>query len=272
MRLHALMPLVCIDLETTGLSLETDRVVELAAIRVAPDGQRKVAARVNPGCPIPAEATAVHGITDADVAEAPTFAAVLPELEALMADARALVTFNGRRFDLPMLSEEVRRTGKVPSWEDELGTVNLPVLDVRDLDMALRPRTLAGVYAFWTMKTELSGAHSAEADALATLEVLSEMAPHGAHPDWASPQHLQELATPEDQRGALDSAGWFVRTQSGTAFARGKHKGALLRDVLANDRSYLTWMLDTAGDIPPAVKRRVRTALDWKRSAQPRAS
>jgi len=265
-------PYVGLDLETTGLRLGVDRIVQLALVRVEADGSRvPFKTLVNPEMPIPAAASAIHGITDEMVRGAPSLQDVMPMVDVMLGGAMALVVFNGRRFDVPFLQEELLRIGA----DDP--TAGAPVVDVRDVDMVLRPRTLAGVVEDWCQRPHVD-AHDALEDVQATLSALDAMLEHGrpwrlpalssAGPDF-NPFDLEAQSRPESERDAVDPWGWFVRTPGDEVrFGKGKHgpkagaPGATLEDVAERHPDYLQWMLHKAEDIPPPVKRMVEAALD----------
>lgn len=183
-------PLVFIDLETTGVSPVTDRIVELAMIKVHPDGRREtITRRVNPGVPIPPESSRLHGITDADVAAAPVFARIADEVRAFIGDAD-LAGFNIHRFDLPVLPRELADAGR-PLAMDGRAVVDAQVIYHRRV-----PRDLAAAYRLYCGK-ELVGAHGAAADIEACVEVLE--AQLAVYPDLPrTPQGLAERFAPRD--------------------------------------------------------------------------
>ena len=252
--LKLVRPLVCFDLETTGTDTERDHIVQIGLIRVEPDGgRRSYESLVNPGRPIPPAATKVHGITDDDVRDQPSFAALLAEIEPLLTGAD-LAGFNSIRFDLPLLEAELRRAGS-----------RLDLSQVRNLD-AMRifhfkePRNLAAAYRFYCAK-ELTDAHSALADATATLEVLDAQIAH--YDDLpADPEALYPICDP-DAGQYVDRTRKFVWNDQGEAtFTFGKVKGKTLREVTAEpaSRGYLEWMLKQ--DFSEDIKAIVRDALD----------
>ncbi len=158
-------PIVFFDLETTGTDPAWDRIVEIAVLRIEPDGRSEVRARrVNPERPIPPEATAVHGIRDEDVREAPTFRQIARSLLAFIGDAD-LAGYNLRRFDLPLLERELRACGL------DLGVSRRWVVDVMTIFHKKEPRDLEAAVRFY-LRREHEGAHGAEADVLAAAEVL----------------------------------------------------------------------------------------------------
>lgn len=227
-------PLVCLDLETTGTDLQRDRIVEIALVRVEPDGTRQeFVARVNPGIAIPFDATRVHGIADADVREAPRFAEIAPQVAALLEGAD-LAGFNTGRFDVPLLLAEFERAG-----------VNLDLAGRRHLDAcvifhAKERRDLTAAYAFYCGKTH-EGAHSALADARATLEILDGQL--ARYPDLPRDiDGLHKVSNPHEGR-YIDRTRKFEWTAGNEpAVAFGRHRGRPLREVVADDRGYLEWI------------------------------
>jgi DNA polymerase-3 subunit epsilon len=183
-------PIVFVDLETTGVSPVADRIVELSLIKVHPDGRREtMTRRVNPGMPIPQEASRIHGITDADVVAAPPFAATADEVLAFIGTAD-LAGFNIVRFDLPILHRELAVAGRRLEMEGRA------VVDAQVIYHRKVPRDLAAAYRLFCGK-ELVGAHTAEADIEACLEVLD--AQLAAYPDLPrTPRALHEQFTPRD--------------------------------------------------------------------------
>ena len=165
MKLQLERPIVVFDLETTGVQITRDRIVEISILKVHPDGEEETKTRrINPGIPIPPEATQVHGISDADVADCPTFAQVARSLYQWI-DGCDVVGFNSNRFDVPMLVEEFLRAGIAVDFADRW------FVDVQTIFHKMERRTLEAAYRFYCDKV-LDNAHSAEADTRATYEVL----------------------------------------------------------------------------------------------------
>lgn len=245
-------PLAFLDLETTGLRVGEDRIVELALIRIAPNGDvTEKVRRFNPGMPIPPEATAVHGITDEDVADKPAFSARARSLSQLL-EPCDLAGFNLRRFDLPMLLAEFRRAG-----------ISFLVGDRRILDVQLifhreEPRDLSAAVRFY-LDRELEDAHSALADIRATTAVLGaqlDKYPHLPRDVEGLDRYCDDIRpfeTPLQQWFEEGSAGEFT-------FRRGKHGGRTLEWVARNHPDYLDWMCGL-GDLDDEVKEKVRDAL-----------
>lgn len=222
-------PLAVLDLESTGTDPATDRVVELAVLTLRPDGSAEpYATRVHPGRVIPAAATAVHGITDADVRGAPTFAAVAPDLVRRLAGCD-LAGFGLTGFDLPLLCAECARAG-VP-----FDLAGRAVLDALAVYRRHEARTLSAAVAFY-LGRDHAGAHGAAADAAAAAAVLDAQVGRYGLP--ADPAALHASLA------EVDAAGKFRRgAGGGPVFAFGKHAGRPLADVARTDPGYLAWVL-----------------------------
>lgn len=245
-------PLAFFDLETTGLSIQEDRIVEMALIKVLPSGDvLERVRRFNPGIPIPPEATAVHGITDEDVADEEPFQRRARSLARLLDDSD-LAGFNIRRFDVPFLLAEFRRVG-VPF--DVRGR---RLIDMQTIFHREEPRDLSAAARFY-LDREHAEAHTALGDIRTSAAVLSAQLERYGH----LPRDLDGLHGYCDEhapfRTALDR--WFEETEAGLLFRRGKHKGRLLEDVARHESDYLGWMLG-ADDMDEEVLEVVRGALD----------
>ncbi len=246
-------PLTFFDLETTGIDVDNDRIVQLALIRVEPDGSRTTfSSLVDPQRPIPPAAIAVHGITDAMVKGQPTIAQLRARLEPLLAGAD-LGGYNSIRFDAPLLQAELRRAGS------ELDLRGARHVDAMVIFKLMEPRNLAAAYRKYCDK-ELVGAHSALADTEAALEVLdAQVAFYEAVP--ADVDALHALCNPDEGR-YVDRGRKFVWNEDGRAvFTFGKHNGEVLDEVAADarKRGYLEWMLGK--DFSEEVKGILREAL-----------
>ncbi|HEV3385374.1 MAG TPA: 3'-5' exonuclease [Gemmata sp.] len=223
-------PLAVVDLESTGVDPVTDRVVEVAILKLLPgNGEEWYHRRVNPGIPIPAAATAVHRIADPDVIDAPPFAAIADELFKLL-DSCDLAGFGIAFFDLLLLHAEFSRAGL------SFRIAGRRIIDVLTLYRRLQPRDLASAVRDY-LGREHHDAHSAIADALATAEILNrQISRHGL------PTTVAELHTILVE---VDIAGRFRRDSAGrVVFAFGKHTGRELEKVAVTDPGYLKWMLD----------------------------
>lgn len=247
-------PLVCFDLETTGTDVATDRIVQIAMVRVEPGGKRTtLSTLVNPQRPIPPQATAVHGIKDEHVRSAPSFSQLRAEVEEFIGGAD-LAGYNLVKFDLPLLEAEVRREG------GRLDLREVRLIDPMVIFKRQERRDLSAAMMFYCER-EHQGAHSAEADTLATLDVLdAQLARYDDLPrDVAG---LHEFCN-EGHEKFVDRSRRFRWTDTGeAAFNFGKHEGRTLADMVKNprDRGYLEWMLGK--DFPEEVKSILRDALD----------
>jgi len=236
------------DLETTGVDVETDRIVEISVLRVDPDGSFETRTRrVNPERPIPPEATAIHGIRDEDVRDESPFRELAGPLLKFLGDAD-LAGFNIQRFDVPLLDREFRDCGR------DLGVAQRRIVDAMTVFHRKEPRDLTAAVAFF-LGREHAGAHSAEADVVATAEVLQ-----------AQLERYSDL--PRTVNGldgwlrgdAVDRDGKFVWQNGEVVFAFGKKRGQRLRDVAAVERDYLQWMCHA--DFPAETRAIVRRALE----------
>jgi DNA polymerase III subunit epsilon len=257
-------PLVCFDLETTGTDVQRDRIVQIALIRLEPSGERRVfETLVNPGIKIPPAATAVHGIDDALVRDAPGFSVILPEVERML-DGADLSGFNVARFDLPLLEAEIVRHG---------GRVDLSrvrVIDAMTIFHRQEPRHLEAALRFYCDR-ELEGAHSALADAEATLAVLD--AQLGRYPELPRDAGGLHAYCSEGNDRYLDRTRKLAWNDAGeAALSFGKHRGRTLRELVELDRqsgdSYLRWMVRD-GDFSPEVKQIVLEALNGRLPSRP---
>ena len=246
-------PLAIFDLETTGIDVDRDRIVQIAIIRVEPGGTRRTFnTLVNPERPIPAEATRVHGIKDSDVAHAPTFAQIRREVEELLQDAD-LGGFNSIRFDTPLLQNELRWSGSTLDLGQALQ------VDAMRIFHAKEPRTLEAAMRFYCGE-DMTNAHSALADTEATLAVLD--AQLGRYDDLPRDiEALHKFCNP-DQGRFVDRTRKFVWTDEGqAAFTFGKLKGKTLQQAVQGEsRGYLEWMLNK--DFSEEVKDILRKALE----------
>ncbi len=243
MKLNITKPVMFFDLETTGTNIMTDRVVEISMIKVMPDGtdiQRTL--RVNPERHIPEEATAVHHITDEDVADKPTFKQIAADL-AKSFEGCDIAGFNSNRFDVPMLSEEFARAGV------DFDFRRPRYIDVQTIFHKMEQRTLAAAYRFYC-DADLEGAHSANADTRATYEVL--MAQLDRYSDL--PNDIDALAEYSSQNRNVDLMGRLVYDDKRREVINfGKYKGQLAEDVLRRDPGYFSWVQQ--GEFPSDTKR-----------------
>ncbi len=243
MNLQLKRPIVVFDLETTGTNITQDRIVEISMIKVLPDGKEpiKETRRVNPGMPIPAEATGVHHITNEDVKDCRTFNEQAKEI-AKFFEGCDIAGFNSNKFDLPLLSEEFSRAG---IWFD---FTKHRFIDVQTIFHKKEQRTLVAAYKFYCDK-DLTNAHSAMADTAATLEVLEAQLER--YPDL--PCDVEGLAAFSSQNRNVDLMGRLVYNEKGEEVINfGKYKGRVAEEVLRTDPGYFSWIL--GGDFPQDTK------------------
>lgn len=262
--LHLKRPLVIFDLETTGTDLSKDRIVEIAMIKVHPDGtiekkpeQRGAEHRllINPAMPIPLETSMIHGIYDEHVADKPTFKQYAKSMAAFL-DGCDLGGYNSNRFDVPFLAEEFLRAG----IDFDLEGRNL--IDVQNIFHKMEQRTLRAAYKFYCGKT-IEGAHEALPDTEATLEVL--LAQLERYKDTVVdvsddetvgpvPQDMEALGAFCQRQPFADPAGRFVYDDHGNVlFNFGQHKSKLVKDVLTANPGYFGWMM--GADFPEYTKK-----------------
>lgn len=238
-------PVAFIDLETTGVNLSTDRIVEIAIIKVLPNMERQVKRKlINPEMPIPAASSDIHGITDDMVKDAPTFKQAANEIKQYLENSD-LGGYNSNRFDIPMLMEEFLRAGL------DVDLTDRRMIDVQHIFYSMEPRTLTAAYKFYCQK-ELVDAHSAEADVQATIDVL-----------LAQLQRYEQLGDSVDSiLGAIgedkiiDYARRFSYDDNGVEiFNFGKYKGRPVLQVLKAEPQYYDWMM--RGDFPLHTKKKL---------------
>lgn len=246
-------PMAFVDVETTGLSVTNDRIVELSVVIVYPTTSLTPpltkTRRLNPTVSIPADVTAVHGITDADVAGQPTFREIAKGLWALL-DPCDLAGFGIRRFDLPILRAEFRRCGMA------LDHTTRRIVDLQFLFHHREPRDLAAAVAFY-LGREHTRAHSAEGDTLVLLELLEEQLRR--YPDIPCELDALNAACDEFQPFRTEVEAWFGDDLETPVFQRGRHKDKSLGWVLENYADYIGWMLGSAEDMDPEVKEFIRS-------------
>jgi len=243
MELKLVKPICFFDLETTGVNVAQDRIVEISILKVHPNGNKESFTwKVNPTIPIPKEASKIHGITDEMVANEPTFKELAPKVQALLKDSD-LGGYNSNRFDIPLLAEELLRA------DIEMDLKKANAVDVQTIFHKREKRTLEAAYKFYCDKT-LEGAHSAEADTLATYEVLKSQLDRYSDLENSIP----ELAMYSAHKSFADFAGYIAFNANGKeVFAFGKHKGALVEDVLEKEPGYFGWLLNA--DFPLYTKK-----------------
>ncbi|WP_026753257.1 3'-5' exonuclease [Sediminibacter sp. Hel_I_10] len=248
MQLNLSKPICFFDLETTGINISKDRIVEISILKVHPNGKEETyTKRVNPEMKIPAEVTLVHGISDEDVADAPTFKDISKEVYHIVKDSD-LAGFNSNRFDIPVLAEEMLRA------EIDFDMKNTKSIDVQTIFHKMEQRTLSAAYKFYCDKN-LDDAHSAEADTKATYEVLKSQLDR--YDDLENDASF--LAEFSSRKRFADFAGFIAYNKKDEeCFAFGKHKGKLVTEILDKEPGYFGWLLNA--DFPLYTKK-VLTAI-----------
>jgi len=248
MELNLRKPLVILDLETTGVNIASDRIVESSALKVSPGGAEEwLTMRLNPGIPISPEATRVHGITDADVANEPHFKDVAKRIAAFL-EGCDLAGFNSMKFDIPILCEEFLRVNV------DFNPARHRYVDVQVIFHKKEQRTLSAAYKFYCDR-ELENAHSSKADTAATYEILK--AQLDRYTDLEN--DIDKLSSFSAFNNNADLAGRIVFNEQGLeVFNFGKHKGKPVEQVFREEPSYYSWMMN--GDFPLNTKQ-VITAI-----------
>jgi DNA polymerase III, epsilon subunit and related 3''-5'' exonucleases len=243
MKLNLKRPVVFFDLETTGVDPAKDRIVEISLVKVMPNGDEEIKTRrVNPGMHIPEQASAIHCIYDDDVKDEPRFEQVAKSL-AVYIDGCDLAGYNSNKFDIPVLVEEFLRAGV------DVDLKKRKFIDVQNIFHKKEQRTLVAAYKFYCDK-ELEQAHSAEADTLATYEVLK--AQLDRYPDLQN--DMEFLAAYTEQNACADYAGRILYDKDGVeVFGFGKHRGKPVAQVFRDEPSYYSWMIE--GDFPQYTKK-----------------
>lgn len=242
-------PLVFIDLETTGVNLSTDRIVEIAMVKVLQDGTKLVKQKIiNPQMPISKSSSEIHGITDEKVKDAPTFKEVANELKQFIENAD-LSGYNSNRFDIPLLMEEFLRAGIA------IDITNRKMVDVQHIFHMMEKRTLGAAYKFYCEK-ELDGAHSAETDATATWEILEAQLARYTNLG----NTLESILQFTGEEKFVDFARRFIMENDVEVFNFGKHKGRPVCEVLKAEPQYYDWMMK--GDFPLHTKQKLTEILN----------
>ncbi len=252
MKLNLTRPLAVFDLETTGTNITSDRIVEIAIIKIQPDGtEENYCKRVNPTIPIPAEISAIHGIFVKDVEGLPTFKDLAPEIVAFIDDAD-LAGYNSNKFDIPVLAEELLRA------EMPFDVSNRHFVDVQNIFHKMEQRTLAAAFQFYCSKT-IENAHSALYDAKATWEVLqSQLIKYN---ELNGDVHFLSEFSRANTYQFLDFAGRLAINDKGEAIYNfGKHKGKTIKEVMKTEPGYYGWMLDA--DFPLYTKNCLRKEME----------
>jgi DNA polymerase-3 subunit epsilon len=243
MELKLTRPLAFFDLETTGIDIVKDRIVEISILKINPDQSRDIKTiRINPTVPIPKNTSAIHGIYDEDIKDAPTFKDVAKSL-AKFIEGCDLAGYNSNKFDIPLIAEEFLRA------EVDFDVRKRKFIDVQVIYHKKEQRTLSAAYKFYCQK-EIENAHSAEADILATYEVLKSQLE--VYPDLEN--DVDFLSKYSHHMPTADFAGRIALDKNGAEiFNFGKHKGKTVEEVLRIEPSYYAWMMN--GDFPLYTKK-----------------
>ena len=256
MKLNLKRPLAFFDLETTGVNVASDRILEISILKAMPDGTEDVKTmRINPGIPIPLESSLIHGIYDEDIKNAQTFKQAGEDLARFLDDCD-LAGFNSNRFDIPVLMEEFLRA------EINFDIDNRHFVDVQNIFHQMEQRTLKAAYQFYCGKN-IENAHSAEADIKATYEVLKAQIEKYQNQDWEDKKgivtkpvqnNIEALHKFTNLNNPVDFASRMVYNEEGVEVINfGKHKGRAVEDVFQSEPSYYNWMLN--GDFPLYTKK-----------------
>ncbi len=252
MKLKLVRPLCFFDLETTGVDVGKDRIVEISILKLYPNGNKESKTwLVNPTIPIPIQSSEVHGITDEKVANEPTFKELAPQIFQMIKDSD-LAWFNSDRFDIPLLAEEMLRAGV------DFEMKNRVSIDIQNIFHKKEERTLSAAYRFYCDKN-LDNAHSAEADTNATYEIL--LAQLERYDDL--PSDSKALSEFSQRKKTVDFAGFIAMDDANReVFTFGKYKGVPVEEVLEKDAGYFSWIQNA--DFPLYTKK-IITAIKLRK-------
>ncbi|MFY7743177.1 MAG: exonuclease domain-containing protein [Flavobacterium sp.] len=252
MELKLNRPICFFDLETTGVDVAKDRIVEISIFKVYPNGNKESKTwLVNPEMKIPFQVSQIHGITDEKVANEPTFKELSGQIYNMIKDAD-LAGFNSDRFDIPLLAEELLRAGV------DFDMKNRVSVDIQTIFHKMEERTLSAAYKFYCGQT-LENAHSAEADTMATYEILKAQLDRYSDLD----NDIKSLSEFTTRKKSVDFAGFIALNDKGQEiFTFGKHKGALVEKVLEEEPGYFGWIQNA--DFPLYTKK-VLTAIKLRK-------
>lgn len=243
MDLNLKRPIAFLDLETTGINVASDRIVEISVLKISPNGKEEwMSTRVNPGIPIPKKSTDIHGITDEDVVLSPSFKEIAKNL-AVFLEGCDLAGYNAIKFDIPVLAEEFLRVNIDFNFRKKR------YVDVQVIFHKKEQRTLSAAYLFYCKK-ELEGAHGSKADTAATYEVLKSQLDRYSDLE----NDMDKLAEFSSFGNNADFAGRIIIDENGVEIINfGKHKGKAVEAVLAEEPSYYSWIMN--GDFPLYTKK-----------------
>lgn len=258
MELNLTKPIAFFDLETTGLNISKDKIIEISILKVFPDNSEKIfTQRINPVISIPEESTAIHGITNEDVSNSPTFSEVAEQIKDFIGEAD-LAGYNSNRFDIPFLLEELL------NHKVELNMEGRRYIDVQTIFHKMEQRTLSAAYKFYCDK-EIVNAHSAEADTIATYEVLK--AQLDRYPEVENDMDFLFEFTQVGKHRRIDFVGRLALNEEGQlVYNFGKNTGKTVAEVFAKEPGYHRWILDN--DFPLYTKSILKKETDQLLSAQ----
>ncbi|MDL2289928.1 3'-5' exonuclease [Paludibacteraceae bacterium OttesenSCG-928-F17] len=235
MKLNLKNPIVFFDLEATGIDIVNDRIVEISYHKVSPNGREETKTiRINPQMPIPPSSTLIHGITDEDIKDSPTFKEVAKEIVKDI-EGCDLAGYNSNRFDIPLLAEELLRA------DVDIDLMKRKFIDVQVIFHKMEQRTLSAAYKFYCGK-ELENAHSAESDTLATYEILQSQLDR--YPELENDMDFLSKYTAHTNN--VDFAGRIIyNDKNEEVFNFGKYKGQKVTDVFNKDMGYYGWMMSS---------------------------
>lgn len=243
MQLNLRRPLAFLDLETTGINIASDRIVEISILKITPEGKEEwMISRINPEMPIPPKSTAIHGISDADVASSPTFKEIAKNITSFL-EGCDLAGYNAMKFDIPVLAEELLRVNVDFNFRKR------KYVDVQVIFFKKEQRTLSAAYQFYCNRS-LKDAHSSKADTFATYEVLK--AQLDMYTDLGN--DIEKLSEFSAHNNSADFIGRIIYDENGVeTFNFGKHKGKTVEQVFKDDPAYYSWMMN--GDFPLYTKK-----------------
>jgi DNA polymerase-3 subunit epsilon len=249
MELNLKRPICFFDIESTGVNVVNDRIVELSVLKVFPDNTKESKTwLVNPEMEIPAETTAIHGITNEKIANEPTFKELAHDVYNMIKDSD-LAGYNSNKFDIPMLAEEFLRA------DIEFHMENRKAVDIQNIFHRMEQRTLSAAYKFYCQK-DLTNAHTAEADTNATYEILK--AQLDRYPDDIK-NDIDFLSDFSNRQRVADFAGFIAfNDENKEYFTFGKYKNHLVEDILKKDGGYFGWILNANF---PLYTKKVLTAI-----------
>lgn len=248
MELNLERPLLFFDIESTGLNIVSDAIIELSFVKILPGGEQRIKTwKIKPWdyvakkqLPINPAASAVNGVHDEDLADCPIFADVVDEVVEWIGDSD-LAGFNSAKFDLPLLAEEIERVREYTGKQVDINLHDKKMVDVQNIYHILEPRNLKAAYRFYCGGEDFDNAHTAEADTVATYKVLQGQL--DMYPDKLK-NNVDFLSAFSGRTHVVDYAGRLISNDKGEAvISFGKHKGKTAREVYLTEPSYFAWIM-----------------------------